>query len=109
MIRDPSQPLPKEAPEYLTWVRSLPSAASGHVGCIAHHRIGHRYSQRKVSDFESMPLLDSEHRTLHGNGVHEFERGCGKTEKEMICDTLLEAIRQGVLVFDARAARELAG
>lgn len=109
MIRDLSQPLPKEAPDYLAWVRSLPSAASGHKGCIAHHRIGHRYSQRKVSDFESMPLLDSEHRTLHGNGVHSFERDCGKSEMEMIGETLLEAIRQGVLVFDAKAARELAG
>ena len=108
MIRDLAQPLPKSAPEYLAWVRSLPSAATGMVGCIAHHRIGHRYSQHKVSDFEAMPLTDAEHKQLHNHGVHTFEDEVGRTEWEMIAKTLLEAVRQGVLVFDARAARELA-
>lgn len=106
-IRDLSAPLPKHAPEYMAWVRSLPSAASGLVGVVAHHRIGGRYSQRKVSDFETMPLTDHEHRQLHA-GMDDFVRAFGKTEKEMICDTLLEAIRLGVLVLDPKAAKELA-
>lgn len=106
-IRDLSAPLPKHAPDYVAWVHSLPSAASGLVGVVAHHRIGGRFCQRKVSDFEVMPITDHEHRQLHG-GMEDFVREYGRTEKEMICDTLLEALRLGVLVFDAKAARELA-
>lgn len=108
MIRDLLAKMPMEAPAYLAWVRSLPSAASGQLGCIAHHRIGYRYSQRKVSDYETMPLTDAEHKRLHNHGVHEFEREIGKSEREMICATLLEAIRLGVLVLDTKAAREVA-
>jgi len=105
MIIDLAAKMPMECPEFLVFVRSLPSAASGRLGCIAHHRIGHRYSQRKVSDFETMPLQAPEHERLHGHGVHSFEAEIGKTEKEMICDTLLEAIRLGVLVVDKKRAR----
>lgn len=107
MIRDLLAKLPKEAPEYLRWVRTLPSAASGRLGCVAHHRIGGRLSQVKTSDYEAMPLLDPEHVRLHQN-LEAFEAETGKTEKEMVAETLLEAIRQGVLVLDKRAAFELA-
>lgn len=107
MIRDLYAKLPKEAPEYLAFVRSLPSAASGMIGCVAHHRIGGRLSQHKVSDFETMPLTDDEHRELHA-GMDAFVEKYGKTESDMVKATLLEAIRLGVLTFDARAARELA-
>lgn len=106
-IRDLGVKQQQEAPDYLRWVRSLPSGASGLIGCQAHHRIGGRFSQRKVPDFESMPLTDLEHRQLHA-GMDEFVMQYGKTEWEMIGRTLLEAIRQGVLVYDAKAARELA-
>lgn len=106
-IRDLYAKLPKEAPEYLAWVRSLPSAASGRIGCVAHHRIGGRLSQRKTSDFEAMPLTDDEHRELHAS-MEAFVEKHGKTEADMVKATLLEAIRLGVLVFDAKAARELA-
>lgn len=106
-IRDLSAPLPKHVPEYVKWVHSLPSGASGLVGVVAHHRIGGRFSQHKVSDMEVMPLTDLEHRQLHAS-MDDFVRMYGKTEKEMICDTLLEAIRLGVLVVDKRAALELA-
>lgn len=106
MIRDLLAALPKEAPEYLVWVRSLPSAASGCYGCISHHRIGRRGSQHKTSDFEAMPLLPAEHHLLHAS-MDDFVRLYGKTEREMIAVTLLEAIRLGVLVLDKRAAMEL--
>ena len=106
-IRDLSAPLPKTAPDYLRWVRSLPSGVSGLIGCEAHHRIGGRYSQHKVSDLEAMPLTTPEHYRLH-QGMEDFGKAFGKAEKEIICETLLEAIRLGVLVFDAKAARELA-
>jgi hypothetical protein len=107
MIRDLYAKLPKHAPEYRAWVRSQPSAASGMIGCVAHHRIGGRYSQHKVSDFETMPLTDEEHRELHAS-MSAFVEKYGKTEAEMINATLLEAIRLGVFAFDARAAKELA-
>ncbi len=107
MIRDLYAKLPRHVPEYLDWVRSQPSAASGMIGCVAHHRIGGRYSQHKVSDFETMPLTDEEHRELHAS-MSAFVEKYGKTEAEMIHATLLEAIRLGIFTFDARAARELA-
>lgn len=105
-IRDLSAPLPKHAPDYLVWVRSLPSAATGLIGVQAHHRIGGRYSQHKVSDFEAMPITEAEHRQLHA-GMEDFVRTYGKEEWEMIAKTLLEALRVGVLVYDAKAAREI--
>lgn len=107
MIRDLYAKLPKECPAYLAWVRTLPSAASGRIGCVAHHRIGGRFSQHKVSDFETMPLTDDEHRELHAS-MSSFVEKYGKTEADMILATLLEAIRLGVFQFDERAARELA-
>lgn len=107
MIRDLYAKLPKECPAYLAWVRTLPSAASGRIGCVAHHRIGGRFSQHKVSDFETMPLTDDEHRELH-DSMSSFVEKYGKTEADMILATLLEAIRLGVFQFDERAARELA-
>ena len=106
-IRDLYAKMPMEAPEYLAWVRSQPSAASGLHGCQAHHRIGGRFSQRKVSDFDTMPLTEDEHRELHAS-MGDFVAKYGKTESDMVKATLLEAIRLGVLTFDKRAARELA-
>lgn len=106
-IRDLAAKQQKEAPDYLAWVRSQPSAASGLVGCHAHHRISGRYSQRKVPDFEAMPITPHEHTQLHA-GMEDFIREYGKTEWEMIGRTLLEAIRLGIFVYDAKAARELA-
>lgn len=107
-IRDLYAKLPQEKLEYLKFVRSLPSAASGLMGCVAHHRIGMRLCQRKTSDFEAMPLTDAEHRLLHAS-MSDFEQTYGKTEDAMVKATLLEAIRVGVLVLDAKAAREIGG
>lgn len=107
MIRDLYAKMPLKAPEYLAWVRTQPSAASGMIGCVAHHRIGGRLSQRKTSDFEAMPLTDTEHLELHSS-MADFVNKYGVTEADMVKATLLEAIRLGVLTFDARAARELA-
>lgn len=107
-IRDLTTGMPDKCPEYLSWVRTQPSAASGQMGCIAHHKIGHRYSQRKVSDLLSMPLTDAEHKRLHAGGVHTFEAEFGKTEDEMIFQTWRRAIEQGVLVVDRKAAWEIA-
>ena len=106
-IRTLTGHMPMECPEYLEWIRSQPSAASGRMCCIAHHKIGHRYSQRKVSDLLTMPLTDAEHRHLHSEGVHSFEVEVGKTEEEMIFETWRRAMEQGVLVVDRKAALEI--
>jgi len=95
-----------KAPEYLTYVRSLVSAASGMVGVQAHHRIGGRFSQRRVDDFQVMPLTPTEHSQLHG-GMDDFVREYGKTEWEMIGRTLHQAVMDGVLVLDKKRALAL--
>ena len=92
-----------KAPEYLTYVRSLVSAASGMYGVQAHHRIGGRFSQRRVDDYQVMPLTEPEHRKLH-SGMEEFVREYGKTEWEMIGKTLHQAVMDGVLVLDKKRA-----
>ena len=97
-----------KAPEYLTYVRSLVSAASGLYGVQAHHRIGGRFSQRKVDDYQVMPLTPNEHAQLH-TGMEDFVREYGKTEWEMIGKTLHQAVMDGVLVLDKKRAHALGG
>jgi hypothetical protein len=106
-IRDLLAKQQQSAPDYLAWLRTQPSGASGLIGCHAHHRIGGRFSQRKVPDFEAMAITPHEHTQLHA-GMEEFVCQYGKTEWEMIARHLLEAIRLGIFVYDAKAARELA-
>jgi hypothetical protein len=95
-----------KAPEYLTYVRSLVSAASGLYGVQAHHRIGGRFSQRKVDDYQVMPLTPNEHTQLHA-GMEDFVGEYGKTEWEMIGKTLHQAVMDGVLVLDKKRALAL--
>lgn len=93
----------EKAPEYLTYVRSLVSAASGLYGVQAHHRIGGRFSQRKVDDFQVMPITPTEHTQLH-MGMEAFVCEHGVTEWEMIGKTLHQAVMDGVLVLDKKRA-----
>jgi len=95
-----------KAPEYLTYVRSLTSAASGLYCVQAHHRIGGRFSQRRVDDYQVMPLTAQEHAQLHA-GMEDFVREHGKTEWEMIGKTLHQAVMDGVLVLDKKRALAL--
>ena len=97
---------PDKAPEYLIYVRSLSSAASDLFGVQAHHRIGGRYSQRKVDDFQTMPLTPDEHSKLHAS-MEAFVREYGVTEWEMIGKTLHQAVMDGVLVLDKKRALAL--
>lgn len=96
------------SPEYLAWVRTLPSVQSGQLGCVAHHIIGNgRLSTLKTSDFLAIPLTDAEHRVLHDYGWREWESLYG-SQKEHAADVLMQAIADGVLVLDKRAARFIA-
>jgi len=94
---------------YLKWVRAQPSVESGQYGCIAHHLIGGgRFSTLKTSDYLAIPLTDAEHRVLHDKGWRAWEALHG-SQKEHAADVLLQAIIEGVLVLDKRAAKFIGG
>lgn len=123
------------SPEWLSYVRSLPSVESGQMGCVAHHAIGGRYSTLKTSDYFAIPLTDAEHKRLHDWGWAEWESKHGnqmahaeavmkraieagvlvwKPDANLMhwADTAQEierAIQEGQLVFDKRAAKFIAG
>lgn len=94
--------------EYLVWVRAQPSVLSGHMGCLAHHIIGHnRCSSIKTSDFLAIPLTDAEHKRLHDHGWREWEAEHG-SQLEYSARTMDRAISEGILVCDRKAARRAA-
>ena len=124
------------SPEWLQYVRSLPSVVSGMRGCVAHHLIGNgRLSNLKTSDYLAFPLTDEEHRGLHDKGwtvwelkhgpqlFHSYEtlrqgirdgvlvwREGGLTQRaDMDAMELEAAIRAGDLVLDKRAAKYIGG
>ena len=103
------KPAPAErCDDYLAYVRSLPSVESGQLGCVAHHAIGNRYSTLKTSDYFTIPLTDAEHKILHDKAWRAWEELHG-SQREHAADVLLQAIRDGVLVFDKRAAKYIGG
>ena len=89
------------SPEWLAYVRSLPSAESGQRPCVAHHLIGGRYSTLKTSDYLAFPLTDTEHKALHHWGWVEWESKNGNQAAHSAA-TLRQGIRDGVLVWKDR-------
>lgn len=106
MIRDLTK-LPKLRSEaYLEWVRSLPCCGCGIVGRNhAHHSIAYRHGSSKHSDLAAMSLCPACHACLHA-GWPDWEAEYG-AQWLHIFQTLDRAASMGVLVVDARAAREL--
>lgn len=101
----PKPPPALRSPEYLAWVRSQPSVESGHYGCVAHHCIGGgRCSTLKTSDYFAIPLTDLEHKALHDHGWRAWEEKNG-SQLEHAARVMEQAIREGVLVLDKRAAK----
>ncbi|OGT59748.1 MAG: hypothetical protein A3E01_04605 [Gammaproteobacteria bacterium RIFCSPHIGHO2_12_FULL_63_22] len=97
------KPLPAlRSPEWLQYIRSLPSVISGMRGCVAHHAIGNRYSTLKTSDYFAIPLTDSEHRALHDRGWREWELAHGPQMGHAL-EVLRQGIRDGVLVWQSGA------
>jgi hypothetical protein len=97
------------SPEYLAWVRSQPSVESGQYGCIAHHPVGHgRLSTLKCSDYFAIPLTDAEHKVLHDKGWKAWEERNG-SQLEHAARIMEQAIREGVLCLDKRAAKYMGG
>jgi hypothetical protein len=66
---------PVRDPQYLKFIRSLPSAKSGRGGCEAVHTGPHGLSQ-KSSDLNCIPLTRQEHREYGAD-----PRGCEKRWK----------------------------
>ena len=61
-----ASPEGQAALEYMGTVRTLACSCCGRPGpSEAHHCIHGRYSARKVSDFETIPLCQKCHRELH--------------------------------------------
>jgi hypothetical protein len=67
MFPKPAKPIrgTKAAKAHLARVASLPCVCCGARPVQAHHCIMGRFAQRKASDFETLPLCDEHHRTLH--------------------------------------------
>lgn len=91
--------------EYLRWVRNQPSVVSLQIGVHAHHVVGHgRCSTIKTHDYLAIPLTRAEHALLHDGGWAAWEAQYGN-QKSHSADMLIEAIKRGVLKFDANAAK----
>lgn len=101
-------PFAHECPQYLAYVRTLPSVESGLMGCVAHHPVGHgRGGNRKCSDFLAIPLTDAEHKRLHNEGWPAWEERCG-SQLDHAAKILAQACNDGLLVPNIKALRLLA-
>ncbi len=92
---------PERDEAYLRWVRTLPCAVTGRPAECAHHLIGHGRQGSKVTDYFAFPLITELHDAQHRNGIHQvgvekWEYSYGSQWKH-VSNTLLEAIRQGIL------------
>ena len=65
---------PARSWKYRAWIRSLPSAVSGAIGCEAAHTGSDGGMALKASDYSCIPLTFTEHREYHQVGRAEFER-----------------------------------
>ena len=89
---------------YMAWVRTQACRGCGvHGQQQAHHNIANRYGSSKQSDFCTMPLCATCHELLHA-GWRQWEQENGTQDRHCL-ETLEQAIRDGVLVVDKKAAR----
>lgn len=63
---------PRDA-RYRAWIRTLPSAVSGKMGCEACHTGSDGGMSQKASDYSCVPLTPAEHREYHRIGKRTFE------------------------------------
>lgn len=59
--------------KYRAWIRSLPSAVSGALGCEAAHTGDDGGTSQKSSDYSCIPLTSLEHADYHLIGHMAFE------------------------------------
>lgn len=65
---------PPRDPQYLAWIRALPSVISGQQPCEAAHTGTDGGMGQKASDYSALPLTPAEHREYHQRGKPAFER-----------------------------------
>jgi hypothetical protein len=59
---------------YKAWIRTLPSAVSGQLGCEAAHTGSDGGMSMKSSDYSCIPLTFAEHAEYHRIGRGAFEQ-----------------------------------
>jgi len=97
-----------EDPAHLAFIRKLPSAVSGAMGCeachirsgSALHRKKHTGGQQKPDDAWTLPLTPAEHREQHSGNEAEFWRRHGIDPFEL-------AIRLYEISGDVEAGRKI--
>lgn len=63
---------PARSWKYRAWIRSLPSAVSGQLGCDAAHTGSDGGMGMKASDYSCIPLTRIEHLRYHALGRDQF-------------------------------------
>jgi len=88
---------------YLKWVETLDCKITGAPADDAHHRCGQGGGGMgtKPHDFLAMPLTRGSHTLMHN------DPGMWIDQNQYILETIEEAFRQGVIVFDNKALKEL--
>lgn len=97
-----------EDPAHLAFIRKLPSAVSGAMGCeachirsgSALHRKKHTGGQQKPDDAWTLPLTPDEHREQHSGNEVEFWRQRGIDPFEL-------AVRLYEITGDFEAGRKI--
>jgi len=80
---------PVRSKKYKAWIRTLPSAVSGRMGCEAAH-VGHDGGMRqKASDTTCVPLTPAEHREYHQIGRKDFEKKYG-IDLDLVAEALFQ-------------------
>lgn len=83
--------------KYTDWVKTQPSCISQKPADDPHHIKGHGYTGGVTpDDYMTMPLTRDEHTHLHNIGYEAWEKIYGD-QRGHVLDTLMNAIRQGVL------------
>lgn len=107
MIRDLTKHPKTRNEPYMAWVRSLSCCGCGQTPAgEAHHCIADRYGSSKASDLHTIPLCRGCHNELHAAWDH-WERTHGPQWRH-VAATIERAASLGVIVIDAKAARECA-
>ena len=73
--------------KYLSWIRTLPSAVSGQLGCEAAHTGSDGGMGMKSSDHSCIPLTHEEHREYHQIGKVAFEQKNG-----IVCANVVQSL-----------------
>jgi hypothetical protein len=75
---------------------------------VNHHLIGCGYSGMgtKSPDYLQMALCDSLHRELHDKGWKSFEKKYGRTQKNMVAETLIKLHEDRVIDMEEFAIPE---